>query len=40
MWPRTPSGSRASSDYVYFGWGQRRTDIWVMDVVQDDGTDD
>ena len=28
------------SDYVYFGWGQRRTDIWVMDVVQDDGSDD
>ncbi len=27
-------------DYVYFTWVQNKGDIWVMDVVQDDGSDD
>ena len=38
------SGSRgnwtADGEYVYVAWGQFRADIWVMDVVQDDGSDD
>ena len=29
-----------AGEYVYFGWRQRRADLWVMDVVQNDGSDD
>ena len=31
---------RTNAHYVYFTWQEDLGDIWVMDVVQDDGSDD
>ena len=37
---RVAPGLAIGAEFLYFGWGQATGDIWVMDVVQDDGSDD
>ena len=35
-----PEASATDGDYLYFGFEENFGDLWVMDVVQDDGSDD
>ena len=37
---RSGNQFEVNGGYLYFVSGQQRADIWVMDVVQDDGSDD
>ena len=38
--PGSQAAYAMDREYMFFGWGQERTDLWVMDVVTDDGSDD
>ncbi len=35
-----PDSHASDGRYLYFSWREHQGDIWVMDVVQDDGSDD
>ncbi len=36
----SPGSGASDGRFLYFAWLVEEGDIWVMDVVQDDGSDD